>query len=62
MVFRSRRLGPTDLTWEEKNSANYLFDANNHRKSQGFTKDKEEHKPRETLRGNKQPPKAKDRK
>ncbi len=37
MIFRCRKLGPTDLTWEEKNSANYLFDAKNTRKSPGFS-------------------------
>jgi len=35
--FRCRKLGPTDLTWEEKNSANYLFDAKNTRKSQDLS-------------------------
>lgn len=42
--FRSRKPGPTDLTWEEKNSANYLFDAKNTRKSQDFIEQKSKSK------------------
>lgn len=36
--FKSRKPGPTDLTWEEKNSADYLYQLNNTAKSQDFNK------------------------
>lgn len=35
-IFRFRKLGPTDLTWEEKNSTDYRYHPKDTSKLQGF--------------------------
>lgn len=44
-IFKSRRPGPTDLTWEEKNSADYLYHSKDTTKSKKFIN--QEKKPEE---------------
>ena len=34
--FKFRKPGPTDLTWEEKNSADYIYHPKDHSKSGDF--------------------------